>query len=209
MTQFSAYLLDQLLAPGVSEFRSADIPDMSSTFSQSPYWVSNFFLNGITNKFKEPMHAFAHNYLRRASNAFFAHHEARTATLEFLGSGGQSPSKYSEAMFHWENFLNQSWLGYALLAKAFQGQVFVNDDGSPQQRLNRLYNQAKHAEQYIADGLYPTDSTLTVWLETAGLRSVNTKLSFVETGEILSDLGQYAEVLQDPKTAGQRIKFLP
>jgi hypothetical protein len=45
------------------------------------------------------------------------------------------------------------------------------------------------------------DATVPVWLENNGLRSVDTVLSYAETGAVLKDLGKYANALMNPKTA--------
>lgn len=208
MIQWSAEILDQLLAPDASKFVEADIPDMSLAFSQSSHWVANYFLNSLTRKYNNQMHAYAHNYLRRTSAAFKSHEQARSKTLAFLAAGGQSPAKYSEAIFHWENYLTQSWLGYAILIKIFKVSAFEKNDGSTEQRLNMLYNQSKHAESCIERGVFPIGSTLTVWLECEGLCSVTTRLTYFETGEILSGLARYADILQNPETAAEQMRLL-
>ena len=100
--QYSAAILDSHIAPGVSTFTKADIPDMSSWSSESQHWIANFFLNSaLTASFPRPMNAYAFNFLRRAQYAFSEHQLAREATLSFLSSGGQSVRQYADALFHW------------------------------------------------------------------------------------------------------------
>lgn len=147
------------------------------------------------------MNAYAYNFLRRAQYAFSEHHQARESTLAFLVNGGQSASRYAEALFHWECFLGQAWHAFALLITAWQGKAYERNDGSTEQRLNALYNQMKHVESRIENGQMIPGATVPVWLENKGLMSVDASLTYAETGEILKDLAKYADALMNPKTA--------
>lgn len=151
------------------------------------------------------MHAYAYNFLRRAQQAFAEHQIARTCTLEFLASGGQSVRRYVDALYHWECFLGQAWHAFAVLVKAWEGKAFEKGDGSVEQRLNALYNQMKHVESRIENGQMIADATVPVWLENEGLRSVDEHLTFAETADILRELAKYADALMDPLTAKQKL----
>jgi hypothetical protein len=125
--QFSSEIVDRYIAPRVSSFTRADIPDMSKWAAESPHWIANFFLNSaFTAAFKPRMNAYAFNFLRRAQAAFSQHQLARESTLAFLSSGGQSATLYAEALFHWETFLGQSWHAYNLLGTAFTSKECKN-----------------------------------------------------------------------------------
>lgn len=202
MTQFSDQIRNSHIAPGVSDFTAAAIPEMSTYAKESAHWVSNFFLNSAFRaSFRFPMNAYVYNFLRRAQFAFAEHDRARKATLAFLEGDNQSVTRYVESLFHWECFLGQAWHAYALLVKAWDGVAFQQNDGSVEQRLNALYNQMKHVESRIENGQMPPDATVPVWLENSGLRSIDTNLTFAETAEVLKDLAKYANALMDPSTA--------
>ena len=147
------------------------------------------------------MNAHAYNFLRRAQFAFSEHQLARQSTFAFLGGGGQSPTNYIEALFHWECFLGQAWHALALLVAAWDGKAFEKNDGSIEQRLNSLYNQMKHVESRIENGQMLPETTVPVWLENIGLRSVNASMTFAETAEVLKELAKYADALMNPATA--------
>lgn len=182
---------------------------MSNYSKESKYWIANFFLNSTFNaKFAPPMNAYAYNYLRRAQFAFSEHHLARQSTLNFLSSGGQSPTSYIEALFHWECFLGQSWHALALLMAAWDGKAFEKDDGSIEQRLNSLYNQMKHVESRIENRQMLPEATVPVWLENAGLRSIDVSMTFTETAEVLRELAKYADALMNPATANRVLNEL-
>lgn len=147
--RFSTYVKDRFIAPGVSGFTNAEIPDMSDYDPQSAHWVANFFLNSVfRDRLKAPYDAYVHSFLRRAEGAFSEHDVARRATHAFLATQGrQSPSQYAVALLHWEFFLAQAWQGYALLMKlihtstgSVDWKVFTRGDGSFEERLNALYN---------------------------------------------------------------------
>jgi hypothetical protein len=200
--QYSTTILDKHIAPGVSTFTKADIPDMSSWSKESPHWIANFFLNSaFSASFAPPLNAYAYNYLRRAQYAFAEHHLARESTLAFFASGGQSATRYADALFHWEGFLGQAWHAFALLVTAWEGKAFEKNDGSVEQRLNALYNQMKHVESRIENEQMIPGATVPVWLENEGLRSVDANLTYAESGEVLKELAKYADALSNPKTA--------
>ncbi len=204
VVQFSAEIVDKHIAPGVSLFTSAEIPDMTSYAKESSHWVANYFLNSVSDAaFAAPMNAYAYNFIRRAQYAFSEHENARQSTLAFLGNGGQSPRRYTDALFHWECFLGQAWHAFQTLVTAWSGQAFAKNDGSVEQRLNALYNQMKHVESRIENGQMILGATVPVWLENQGLRSVDTVLTYAETAEVLKELAKYADALSNPKTAKQ------
>jgi hypothetical protein len=47
MGKFSDVVLDDFIAPGVSTFHSAEIPDMSARDPESSHWVADHFLNSV------------------------------------------------------------------------------------------------------------------------------------------------------------------
>lgn len=199
---FSSVILDRHIAPGVSAFTAAEIPDMTSWSKESAHWIANYFLNAsLSGDFAPPMNAYAYNFLRRAQYAFSEHELARESTLAFVKGGSKSPCGYADALFHWENFLGQAWHGFAILLTAWGGKAFEKNDGSMEQRLNALYNQMKHVESRIDNGQMLPGATVPVWLDNDGLRSVDAQLSYAETGEALKELGRYADALSNPATA--------
>jgi hypothetical protein len=204
--RYSAKILNENIGPGVSDFVAAEIPNASQFSGESEHWVTNFFLNcTFRGAFAPPMHAYAYNFLRRAQNAFSEHRLAREHTLNFLGPDGKEIKRYVAALYHWESFLGQAWHAYALLAKAWDSNVFDKNDGSVQQRLNALYNQMKHVESRIENGQILCNATVPVWLENQGIRSIDTHLTFEETAEVLKELAKIADALTDPATAYDKL----
>ena len=204
MIQFSKEILEKHIAPEVSLFTEAEIPDMSNWEKEAPSWIANFFLNSaFTATFKPPMNAYAFNYLRRAQAAYIEHKQARDATYAFLQNGGQSPTRYCLALFHWETFLGQSCHAYALLLKAFQGKAFSKGDGSLEERLNHLYNQMKHVESRIECAQMLPGATVPVWLTNDGIKSTDASMTYAETADVLKQICAWANALMNPKTANE------
>lgn len=214
MGGLSSYALDRFLAPGVSGFTKAEIPDMSDYDSESANWVANHFLNSVLRGRRAPrVNALAFNYLRRAEGAFSEHENARRATLDFLAAGRQSASLYTAALRHWEFFLAQAWQGYELLRRLPDEtrtrplKVFRDGDGSVVQRLHALYNSMKHVENRITTpGQILDAATVPVWLTDAGIKSTDAALSFDETCAILRDLAKWASLFVDPRTMAEKAK---
>lgn len=207
---FTSFVLDKHIAPGVSAFTEAVIPDMSRHAKESKHWIGNFFLNStFRSAYRPPLQAYVYNYLRRAKAAFSEHELARAATLQFLESEGQSPNEYANAIFHWEVYLGQSWHAFALLKKAFNlPNWFTPGDRSLAERLNHFYNTMKHVESKIENDQMLPEATVPVWLGNDGLLSIETKLTFAETGEILFDIAQWADALSDPTTVQERLRAM-
>ncbi|MEX1102327.1 MAG: hypothetical protein WD739_10920 [Actinomycetota bacterium] len=207
------YALDRFLAPDVSKFTSAEIPDMSDHDTQSGHWLVNYVLSSILRgSFRPPQNAIVYNFLRRAEGAFSEHANAREQTLQFLDSGRQSVSLYSTALRHWEFFLSQAWQGIELLRRFPEENftapypVFQQRDGSVEQRLNALYNSMKHVESRIVAGQIPEGATTPVWLANEGIRTTDEILTFEDTGVILRDLAEYSDLVVDPRTMGDKAR---
>ncbi len=157
MSPLTNHAKDTFIAPELSGFTQADIPDMSRHSSQSSHWLGNHVLNiMLRGSWTPPLSAYVFNFLRRATYAFKEHEKARRASLASLAIRNQSAPTYAEALFHWETFLAQSWHALKLLEKAFELRLFEKGDDSAIERLNGLYNQMKHVESRIENGQMPT-----------------------------------------------------
>lgn len=213
MPPFTGYFGDRFIAPGISGFTDAEIPDMTEHDPESKFWLRNYVLNsGLRGDFLPPGNAYVYNYLRRAEASYSEHEEARQATLAFLASGGQAVSRYAAAVLHWEFFLTQSWQAYLLLGGFFKllaGEpikFFAKGDGSVEERLNSLYNSMKHVESRIEASQILEGATVPVWLTNAGIQSTDTLLTYEETADILRDLARWANVVVDPLEMANKVR---
>jgi hypothetical protein len=215
MGRFAGWVLDRYIAPRASDFTSAEIPDMSSDDPQPRHWVDSHFLNNVLRGSLDPrLGAYVVQYLRRAEAAHAEHARAREKTLAVLKSEVFSPSRYSVMLLHWEFFLAQAWQAYALLG-GFIGAVTHSDhrifragDRSVEQRLNSLYNATKHSDSRIANGQIPDGTVSPVWITNVGIEATEVVLTFAETGEILSDLAKWANILSDARSISEKVRML-
>ncbi len=204
MGLFSNHVTDRYLAPYVSSFTFAEIPDKSA---QAMCWLDNNVLHSVLGRaYKEGTRQYVFNYLRRAEAAFWAHAEARDATQKFLVGSRQSLSAYMRALLHWETFLAQSAMACTMLRGLSLIAPFQNGDGSTKQRLHKLYNYSKHVDSVIDNGQLPEHGTTILWMTNEGLRSKDDLLLWSETSEVLDDLAQLASILEDPWTAEERTR---
>ena len=200
MFRFTAQVTDTYVATEISKFDRAEIPNMSTTEPESLHWLSNYILNSVLRgAVPSPQREYRFNFLRCAMIAYSEHSLARHATLTFLEAQEQSFGKYFTAIHHWEQFLAAAWRALDTLRRAaVVDRLFEPGDDSIAERLLALYNQTKHTESRIESGQMPPQGSLPVWLCNSGLRSIDSELTFAETGEILVKLGDWAHIAEDP-----------
>ncbi len=199
---FANEFKDKYVAPHISSFTAATIPDMSAVSEAQGRWLLSFVLNsGLVVTMDDATRRTLYNFLRRAELAFRDYEAARQATLSYLTNPNpDAASEYIIAIGHWESFLSQAYQAWCLLVRG-QKILFEPGDGSIMQRLNLLYNRAKHAESAITSQQLPPDGTLPVWLQNDGLHSVEAILTCSEMAEMLEDLARFADGAQNPLSA--------
>ena len=179
---------------------------MQGKYENRRYWVTHLFLNSVTGGcYRAPVGSYITAYLRRAEGAFAMHDLARKATLDLLDQRQITPSHYTRALLHWENFLGQTAQAqniFARLMKSVGGddqfRLYQPNDGSVNQRLHSIYNSLKHAEKRINAGQMPSNSVSPVWMLNEGLKSTDAYLTWEETGKELDDLAEWADGFQNP-----------
>jgi hypothetical protein len=202
---FPAYALDKFVAPDISKFTKASIPDMSDTSKEQEYWVRNFILNTLLRvTIDERTRQTLFNFLRQVESAFREYGLARERTLAYL-QNAEAITAYLAAIGHWEVYLSHAYQAYCLLARG-QKILFVQGDGSVLERLNLLYNRSKHMDSAIENGQLPAESTLAIWLKNDGVRSIDSALTFAEIADILRDLAMWSDAAQDPLTMEEKLR---
>lgn len=198
---------DKYVAPEISAFTKADMPDVSSAPEQG-HWLNNYVLNAMRRgDFPDPARQFVFNYLRRTVGAFREYSLARERAQGYLANT-DSITAYIDAVAHWEVYLSQAWHA-CLLLERFSGikkSWFTPGDGSAHERLNWVYNSAKHAESAIENRETLLGATMPMWLANDGLRTVTHTLLYTEDAEILQDLSDWANILQDPVTTEEKLR---
>jgi hypothetical protein len=213
MAQWNPALLDQLVAPGISSFRAAQIPDVSGEFSQAEYWLANHFLNTVLGvRFAEGVRQVVVAFLRRAQEAHAAFLTARRLTLDFLAQtqpGNPGVRRYYAAVGAWEVFTLQSAIAMDLFRWLNDGTgAFEKKDGSTEYRLYTIANQIKHTASCVESGQCRPEHTVPLWLTANGVESFEgIRVSYEEAAEVLRDICRVADRLQNPaalRAAAQR-----
>jgi hypothetical protein len=128
--KFTNFVLDRFLAPHMSSFLSAKIPDLSS---QSAPWREMLFLNSVVRgSYSDPVRQYVFNFSRRVEGPYTTHKLASEATIEFLDGSHQSMSTYMRALAHWEDFIAQCGMAFMLFYKSI-----AHDPGQPSDPINR------------------------------------------------------------------------
>jgi hypothetical protein len=209
------YTLDTFVAPELSAFTAAEIPDMAGVAADTSHRLTNFILNSVVQaKLDRPDADYRFLLIRRAVLATEEYTLARERTLDYLsllGDGGSNTTvtPYFRALHHWEGFLAQTMGAYNALVRPIPDQgarLFEPGDGSVYQRLNHLHNASKHSDKRIKAGQMPTSGPLAVWLYNGGLKSTEDSLTFSECAELATELDAVAYVFEDALSASERLR---
>jgi|CXWL01.1.fsa_nt_gi hypothetical protein len=204
MIQWTSYALDKLVAPGVSQFREADVPDVASEFVDAEHWLANHALNTlVSDPYRPGARQAVIGFLRRAQSALAAYTEARERTRSFLAaavSGDPGIGRYYAAVSAWEAFALYSGIAIELFRWLNAGKgVFSKGDGSVEQRLHTMANQIKHTGKCIDAGQCTPEHTIPLWLSNAGIESFQVSVSYAEAAQILKEICGVADKLQNPR----------
>jgi hypothetical protein len=209
--QWNPAILSKFIAPGIADFTSATIPDLTARFPQAPFWIVNHFVNNaLRTSFKDGWRQVVLAYLRRSHNAFVAYHDARGRTLAYLdGNEPLNPrvGVYFDAVSSWENFALQVSMAIDLFRWLNQGQgVFAKNDGSKEQRLYDAANLIKHTASAVTSGQCKVSDTVPLWLSNHGLHSFDLSLTYAEASEVLADLSVLADDYQDAHSLRDKLR---
>jgi hypothetical protein len=205
---FNTDLLNRHIAPGISDFKACDAPDITDAHPEAEHWLANHFLNSVFRAgFKGRIRQYALNQIFRAQSAFHDYHEARGLTHEFLAKGSPDhPASrlYFRAVARWEScFLNlQIFIDVMNKMKQdFKDEpVFKADDGTPEQRAYVIANTIKHWGSDIANDRHSDGDTIPLWLTNTGFQTRLHSLTYPELGKLVSEVATIADELQDPKS---------
>jgi hypothetical protein len=205
-------LFDELVAPGMSAFTAAKIPEIAPRHPEAEHWLANYTLNAmLRGRFRRPADQYAFNALRRISTAYEEYAIAASRTGEYLAvrnDAHPAVRTYLSALRHWESCLAAAWQALSTFHHWTGQRSHEPDDRTAEQRVNALHNASKHAEGMIRRGQMPKSGPLAMWLTNDGLRSKDQRLSWLELAEVLDELGSFADLVQDPRgmtDAGARL----
>lgn len=190
--RYSPRVLDRDVAPGISSFSKADIPDLRAQFPSHKYWMTLHLLGNVLKPVKTPYRQYATSLVYRTRMCFAYYHSAKEYTLKYLENlDPASPplGTYYKAISLWENaFLNWS-ISVDIVCKLSKEKVFEEKDGSSAQRAYDITNQIKHWGERIRDGK-AEEAAIPVWLTNKGFSSVNLKLAYHEFAGLVEDVAR-------------------
>ena len=201
--RWSSGVLNSLVAPNVTTFTQAVIPDLTERFPEAQHWLVNFFLNSVgRGRYKPRVQQVALGYLRRAHHAFLSYHDARRTTLEYLdGNDPYSPRlrTFYAAVALWETCALQISMAISLYNWLSRPErAFEKNDGSKEDRLYTIANHIKHVSSCVDEGQCTEQATMPLWLSNDGLVSFGVSVTYTEVSEILADVASFADLIQDP-----------
>lgn len=161
--------------------------DVIREFPNCGKWVSSLGLLIIFSDLPLPEHRpFALQLIRRVEMALREYETGRAALLDLVDGDRGRWSPYFRALSHFEAAVSQLYQAYDNLRKLMGANLFEKDDGSALQRLNDIYNTAKHE---FAQAEQP------LWITDQGLESDRTELAFTEIEEMLRECASIAETM--------------
>jgi hypothetical protein len=194
---FTDAAVETFISNKIPQVTECNAKDLAEEFPDAPKWVSGFGLLVMFNdQPPEPHRPFVLRLLTRAQMAFDDYSLARNALLELTKSSQGMWSPYFRAMSRFESVLALVYQTLDSVAKRTQKKLFQSNDGSTEDRLNKLYNASKHT---IAQIEYP------LWLTNAGIETSGAGLAYQELEELLRSLAAVAR--RWSSTAGVESSF--
>lgn len=199
MVQFSDALLDQLYAPGISQFSAVEIPDLSSEGTEHEHWLQNMFLNSIFGpRYTPTMRQTATTFIFRTQISLRNYEMARRKTLacvEAFRPGRPDSRSYFEALSFWESVVLNIQIALNIIELAFDLQDL---NGPGEVALRQIANRIKHYAEDVADKKNPNNLTVPMWLEKQGLVTRTARISFGCLADIVREMVKAADILQLP-----------
>lgn len=187
------YALDTFVSQQLSQLTSCRPRSVAADFPKCATWLDQFILRRMFQAhIGEDRAALAFALVRRAESAI---DEWELACKEVSGDV-RRPSNYFRALRHFENCLAAVWQGLDFGRRSLDLDLFDEDEPNAFERLNSLYNKARHFEpqKLPAGALHP------LWLTNDALRSHEHTVTFDELRDAISLLGRIAQELAEGLT---------
>jgi hypothetical protein len=187
--------LDMFCAQEMSSLTSCDAPDLSGAFDQASHWISNLVLSSILRiRIKDEVRPYLFGILRRAQMTIVEYQNGRLSLLDFVAGSKDRVSVYFRALYQFEITVSLLYQAHELIIQLTKKPLFSKNDGSPIERLNRIYNVSKHLEaSTITPGhIHP------VWITNTGLSTSTSSITWHELADLIVDIGKIADVVSNP-----------
>lgn len=204
MTQFSDRLLDGLLAPGISAFDYAEVPELGVDCEQANHWLANHFLNSLFGHAYSPRsRQTVMTFLFRTQIAVQAYRAARVATLDcvrLFSPGSPASGRYFAAISEWERVLLNSQIAIDVFVKVIAPDMVLPEEVD---RIRKAANRIKHYADDICRDQNSVDLTLPIWLSSDRLHTRTCTITFEEIAQQLREMGKAANHIQNPNAVVQ------
>jgi hypothetical protein len=184
--RFGSYVLDEYGAPKLSELNVCGAPDI-------PEWPNHLgvaILNCVfVSDYQKEIRWYLLNFIRRMETAVGEYRLGRSELQNYVE---QLPDRNNHfltalrALSHFEQSIAALYQAVDLVRCITAQDPFKKNDGSPMDRLNKIYNRSKHFKENKAPAT-------PIWLTNECLERSDAKITFIELCEIIADLTKCAE----------------
>jgi len=183
----SLYAYDTFVAQEFSKITECRAKPIAPDFPDHNDWLGNFVLNTI---FRTPLPkdkaALAFALIRRAESAIDDYEEARRY-LELLVAK-RDISLYFRCLRRFESTVAMVYQSLDFIRKALCVTLFKPGDGSPYERINKIYNNSRHSNPEDLPG----DQLHAVWIKNEGLFTEGAELTFEELRQLVFEIASIA-----------------
>jgi hypothetical protein len=191
---------DLFLAPEITSFTSADLPDLKTVQRRSKSWIKNHRAHSMSGaRYTDTWRQTAIVFLFRAQAVLSFYCQARVLTLRYLREAkrGKEPFDiYFDALAAWEVVIWNMQMAVEVVQK-----VSPFEEGPDATRLRKMVNRIKHVGDDIQSRKQGPKLTVPMWLTNEGLHSRVASLSYNDIVDSVLGMDEIAEILQNPGTA--------
>lgn len=195
---FTTYALDNFFAQEISALSECNAPDLGDHSAEVGDLIHNFILSSILiSPIKTEEKPYIFGIIRRVQMALVEYQNGRTLLLLYLNESKKNTSLYFQGLSHFEIAVTQLYQAYDFwrqLGKKRESKetnLFKTGDGSPLQKLNRLYNVSKHLEP----STIPEGNLHHVWISNNGICASEVTMSFTELADLVKEYVAVANAL--------------
>lgn len=207
MPKYSTGLLNEF-APHLTELTECNAPSMEEYRSMTHGLIHQFvLLSSFSARYPDPLHQYALVFLRKTEAAFQEYFNSKNSLSKYVqtqilynDNPNEKISQYFEILHHFEVLISQIYQAYMVLEKFLclekEERFWRKGDNSILEKINVLYNHAKHAEDKIKNKIEVFGYH--IWITNSGISCEEGSISYVEISNALIDLSDNAKYYGNP-----------
>jgi hypothetical protein len=190
--QWSAFVLDTLLAPKLSELTRCGAPELPDFPNYRFSLILNQLFSGI--QYRDYTRILLNGFIGRLAEATKEYQAARICLDRYVSRLPEHDrlGEYWKSLMHFEVVVLRLHLAITCLGGAVQSvgidsPIFKRGDTSDYDRLRLINNRIKHFDEDIQEALSKKRAVpiTPLWITNDGIESSEAKLTFLELVEIL------------------------